>query len=58
MPVLIRVLYEGKRSELTKCIDEKLQRAASEVKMVSEEAVLREGKTHEDLLRERKSGGQ
>jgi hypothetical protein len=52
LPVLFRIFYDGRLSELTKCIEEKLKLAVSQLKMVSEEMILREGKSHEGLLRE------
>ncbi|HVM50092.1 MAG TPA: hypothetical protein VMU04_18835 [Candidatus Acidoferrum sp.] len=52
LPVLIKVFYEGRRSDLIGCIDEKLRLAASEVQLLSEETILRYGKTKEDFLRE------
>ena len=58
LPVLLKVLYEGKRSKLMTCIDEKLRLAASEVKMISEELILRESRSLEHLPREAKSGAQ
>ena len=58
LPVLFKVFYEGKRSGLIRCIHEKLQLAASELKLVSEETILRYGKTKEDLLREAREGRQ
>ena len=51
LPVLLRVVYEGKLSELTKSIEERLLAAASELKAISEETIQREGKTREDFLR-------
>ncbi len=56
-PVLFKVFYEGKRSELMTCIDEKLSLAASEVKMVSEEVILRDGKCYEDLVKVARAAG-
>ena len=58
LPVLIKVFYEGRRSGLIGCIDEKLQLAASEVKLVSEETILRYGKTKEDFLKEARDEGR
>jgi hypothetical protein len=58
LPVLFKVFYEGNRSGLIGCIDEKLQIAASEVKLVSEETILQYGKTKEDYLREAREGGR
>jgi hypothetical protein len=52
LPVLLKVIFEGKLSELATCIDAKLRLGASEVKTVSEEAIQKEGKSREDLMRE------
>lgn len=51
LPVLLKVLYEGKLSELARPIEERLHLAASELKAVSEETIQRQGKTREDFLR-------
>jgi type II secretory pathway component PulM len=47
--VLIKSFYDGKLSELTRCIDAKLQQAVSELKTVSEEIVGRDGESLEGL---------
>ncbi|MGH7953605.1 MAG: hypothetical protein ACREFE_17045 [Limisphaerales bacterium] len=47
--VLIKSFYDGKLSELTRCIDAKLGQAVSELMMVSETAINRDGKSLEDL---------
>jgi hypothetical protein len=58
LPVLFKKFYDGKLSELTKCVEERLKLAACEVKTVSEETILRDGKSYEDLLREAKASGE
>jgi hypothetical protein len=47
--VLFKSFYDGKLSELTRCVDAKLQQAVSELKTVSAEMIGREGKSLEDL---------
>ena len=51
LPVLLKVLYEGKLSDLTQSIEQRLHLAVSQVKAASEEAIRREGKTAEDFFR-------
>jgi hypothetical protein len=46
--LLSKVFYEGKLSGLNTSIDEKLKLAVSEVKSVSKEVIMREGKLFKD----------
>jgi hypothetical protein len=48
---LTKTVYDGKLSELARCIGAKLEQAVSELKTVSEELVDRDGKSFEDLRR-------
>ena len=47
--VLFKRLYNGKLSELRECISAKLNQAISELMLVSEDAINRDGKLLEDL---------
>jgi len=49
--VLFRSFYDGKLSELARCIDAKLQQAISELRTVSEAAINRDGKSLDDLAK-------
>jgi hypothetical protein len=48
---LAKTFFEGRLSELTRCIEAKLEQAISELMVVSEEAINRDGKSFEDLRR-------
>jgi hypothetical protein len=47
--VLFKSFYDGKLSELTRCIDARLQQAVSELKTVSGEMIARDGTSLDDL---------
>ena len=49
--VLFKRFYEGKLSELTQCISAKLNQAISELMLVSEDAINRDGKLLKDLAK-------
>jgi len=49
---LTRKFYEGKLSGLTACIDEKLELAAGQIQLVSENLIMREGKLFADWPKE------
>ena len=49
--VLFRSFYDGKLSELARCIDARLQQAISELRTVSEAAINRDGKSLDDLAK-------
>jgi len=48
---LAKTFFDGKLSELTRCIDTKLEQAISELMVVSEEVINLDGKSFEDLRR-------
>lgn len=52
LPVLLKVLYKGKLTDLAQSIEDRLHLAASQVRAVSEEIIQRDGKTRGDFLRE------
>jgi len=49
--VLFKRFYDGKLSELRECISAKLNQAISELMVVSEDAINRDGKLLEDLAK-------
>ena len=49
--VLIKSFYDGKLSELARCVDAKLQQAVAELLTVSEAAINRDGKSLDDLAK-------
>lgn len=46
---LLKSIYEGKLSELTQCIEARLQQAVSELMTLTEETINRHGKSPEDF---------
>ena len=48
---LFKSFYDGKLSELARCIDAKLQQAVSELMTVSEAAINQDGKSLDDLAK-------
>lgn len=55
---LCKVFYEGGLTGLRDCMEEKLTLAASEIKTVTQEMVIREGKVFTDWPKDASEGGQ